>query len=121
MSWSKKAFNPFPNKPLFLRFSSTSLLKIQWEKEKLLVTSNFSFCHGVFYQCLELSAFFIKFEFCCLQTLSVWKSLKFVIWERVKNIFGRKKMLAPGFSPFPEMFSYILSLYQTIFAFNNPE
>ena len=21
---------------------------------------------------------------CCLQTLSVWKSLKFVVWERVK-------------------------------------
>ena len=35
--------NPFPNKPWFLRVCCTSLMKTQWEKEKLLVTSNFSF------------------------------------------------------------------------------
>ena len=34
-------FNPFPNKPWFLHVYSTSLLKTLWEKEKLLVTSNF--------------------------------------------------------------------------------
>ena len=42
-------FNPFPNKPWFLRVCSTSLLKTLWEKEKLLVMSNFSFTHSVFY------------------------------------------------------------------------
>ena len=31
-------FNPFPNRPWFLRVCSTSLLKTAWEKEKLLVT-----------------------------------------------------------------------------------
>ena len=36
-------FNPFQNKPRFLRVCSTSLLKTLWKKEKLLVTSNFSF------------------------------------------------------------------------------
>ena len=36
-------FHPFSNKPWFLRFSDTSLLKTLWEKEKLIVTSNFSF------------------------------------------------------------------------------
>ena len=41
--------NPFPNKPWFLRVCSTSLLKTLWEKDKLLVTSNFSFSHSVFY------------------------------------------------------------------------
>ena len=41
--------NPFPNKPWFLRVCSTSLLKSLREKEKLLVTSNFSFSHSVFY------------------------------------------------------------------------
>ena len=41
--------NPFPNKPWFLRVCSTNLLKTPWEEEKLLVTSNFSFSHGVFY------------------------------------------------------------------------
>ena len=35
-------------KPLFLRVCRTSLLKTLWEKEKLLVTSNFSFSHSVF-------------------------------------------------------------------------
>ena len=40
--------NPFPNKPWFLRVSSSDLLKTLWENEKLLVTSNFSFSHSVF-------------------------------------------------------------------------
>ena len=55
-------FKPFPNKPWFLLVCRTSLLKTPWEKEKLLVTSNFSFSHSVFYPFGELSAFFIKFE-----------------------------------------------------------
>ena len=54
--------NPFQNKPWFLHVCSTSLLKTLWEKEKLLVTSDFSFSHSVFYQFAELSAIFIKFE-----------------------------------------------------------
>ena len=41
-------FNPFPNKPWFLRVCSTNLLKTLWVKEKLLITSNFSFSHSVF-------------------------------------------------------------------------
>ena len=77
-------FNLFPNKPWFLHVYSTSNLKTPREKEKLLVTSNFSFFRGVFYLFRELSAIFNKFEICCLQTLSVWKSLKSVVWERVK-------------------------------------
>ena len=55
-------FNPFPNKPWFLRVCITSLLKTLWEKEKLLVTSNFPFSHGVFYPFGEFIAIFIKFE-----------------------------------------------------------
>ena len=55
-------FNPFPNKLLFIRFCCTNLLKTLWEKEKLLVTSNFSFSHSVFYPFRELSAMFIKSE-----------------------------------------------------------
>ena len=41
--------NPFPHNDTFWRPWETSLLKILWEKEKLLVTSNFSFSHSVFY------------------------------------------------------------------------
>ena len=54
--------NPFPNKPWFLRVCSTDLLKTLWEKEKLLVTSNFSFSHSVFYPFGEPSAIFNKYE-----------------------------------------------------------
>ena len=58
---------------LWLRVSSTGLLKMRWEKEKLLITNNFSFFHSVFYQFGDLS-----------ELLSVWKRLKFDVWERVK-------------------------------------
>ena len=78
-------FNPFPNKPLFLRVCSTSLLKTLWEKEKLLVTSNFSFSQCI----LPIWRTFYNFDQelnCHLQTLSVWKSLQFVIWERLKQL-----------------------------------
>ena len=54
--------NPYPNKPWFLRVCSKSLLKTLREKEELLVTSNFSFSHSVFYPFEEHSANFIKFE-----------------------------------------------------------
>ena len=40
-------FNPFPNKPWILRVCSRSPSKTLWEKEKLLITSNFSFSHSV--------------------------------------------------------------------------
>ena len=78
-------FNPFQNKPWFLLVCSTSLLKTLWDKEKLLVTSNFSFAHSVFYPIRELSSIFYQIWNCRLQTLSIWKSLKFVVWERVKE------------------------------------
>ena len=76
--------NPFPNKPWFLRVCSTSLLETLWEKEKLLVTSNFSFSHSVFYLFEELSAIFVKlkivvckvFEFGQVLNLSFGKGFK---------------------------------------------
>ena len=58
----KMAFNPFPNKPWFLRVYSIIHLKTLCEKEKLLVTSNFSFSHSVFYRYREFSTIFINNE-----------------------------------------------------------
>ena len=53
-------FNPFQNKPLFLRVCSQSLLKTLQYKEKLLLTSNFSF-PTVFTSLFgEISVIFIK-------------------------------------------------------------
>ena len=44
-----KNINPFPHSDTFWLHWETSILKTLWEKEKLLVTSNFSFSHSVFY------------------------------------------------------------------------
>ena len=49
---------PFPNKPWFLAVCSTSILKTPWEKEKLLLTNNFSF----FLSVGELSPILFKFK-----------------------------------------------------------
>ena len=53
---------PFPKQAWFLRVCCRSLLKTLWEKEKLLVKSNFSFSHDVFYLFGELSDTFMQFE-----------------------------------------------------------
>ena len=54
-----------------------------WEKEKLLERSNFSFSHSVFIPHRRTFCHFHRIWSCCLQSLSVWKNLKFVILERV--------------------------------------
>ena len=54
--------DPFPNKPRIKGVYSRSLLKTLEEKEKLLVTSNFSFSHSAFYLFRKLPANFIKCE-----------------------------------------------------------
>ena len=80
-----RLFNPFPNKPWFLHVCNTSLLKTLWEKEKLLVTSIFSFSHSVFNPFGELSAIFVKL------TIVVCKLFQF---GRVLNLsFGKGLIL----------------------------
>ena len=76
--------NPFLNKPWFLHVCSTSLLKTLWKKEKLLVTSNSSFSPQFFLPVWRTLFYFHQILNCRLQTISVWKSLKFVVWESVK-------------------------------------
>ena len=61
---------PLPNKLWFLYVCSTSFLKTLLEKEKLLITWPFCHIHQIWNG--------------RLQTLSIWKSLKFVFWEKVK-------------------------------------
>ena len=84
-SFTLMVLNPLPNKPWFLRVCSTSLWKTLWEKEKLVVTSNFFLSHSVFYPFGKLSANFIKFEivvcklfqFGSIQNLSCGKGLNY--------------------------------------------
>ena len=92
--------NPFPNKTCFLFVCSTSLLKTLWKKEKLLVTSNFSFSYSVFYPLEEVSAIFIKFvivvsklfQFGRVLILSFGKELR----DRSGNINLKNHALAKG-------------------------
>ena len=48
--------------PVFYVSAAQFFLKTLWEKEKLLVTSNFPFSHSVFYPFWDLAAMFIKFK-----------------------------------------------------------
>ena len=76
-------FNPFQNKPWFLHVCSTSHLKTLWQKEKLLVTRNFSFSHSVFYPFGELSVIFIKSEIVVCKFFQFGIAKNFIVWERV--------------------------------------
>ena len=68
-----ESWNPSPNNPWFLRVCRTSLLNTLWEKEKLLITSNFSFSHSDLYLFEELIAIFIKFEIVVCKLFQFWK------------------------------------------------
>ena len=52
---------------------------------KKTYNEQFSSSHSAFYTSEKRFAIFIKFKNCRLQGLSIWKSLKFVVWERVKD------------------------------------
>ena len=88
---------PFPYKSLFLHVCYISLLKTLWEKEKSLqaISPFFPQCFLPFYRTFSL---FHQIQNFPLQTLSIWKSLKCVVWERVNKKFKqwsqqREKML----------------------------
>ena len=91
--------NPFPNKPWFSRVCSRSLLKTLQEKEELVVTSNFSFSHSVFYPFQKLSAIFIKSEIAVCKVFQ-FGSLKFIVWERV-HIKISVLLIEWCYDPFP--------------------
>ena len=62
--------NPFPNNPRLKRLWDRRLLKTLWEKEKMLLTSIFSFYHNVFYPVKDKFYFlsYIYFVDCtCIQ------------------------------------------------------
>ena len=77
-------FNPFLNKPWFLRVYSMSFEntagkgEIARNEQFLLLSQCFlpvwrTFCH------------LHQIQNCSPQTLTVWKNLKWVVWERVKT------------------------------------
>ena len=71
----KEFVNPLPYNPDFKQHWRTRLLKTLWAKEKMLVTSIFSFSRCFLSISKGISVFKLHL-FCCLQTLSIWSSLK---------------------------------------------
>ena len=63
--------------PHFDTLNYIQLWKTLLEKEKLLVTSNFSFSHNVFYPIWQLFFILKALLKCRLQFVSVWTSLEF--------------------------------------------
>ena len=107
MDTVRRCINSFPNKPWYLRVWSTSLLKTLWEKEKLLVTSNFSFSPSVFYLYGELSVIFIKLETVVCKLFQFGGYLKFFVWERVKH--GSYKYIIDGLEQYYSKCLYLYS------------
>ena len=78
------SLNPFPYKPWFLRVCSTSLLKTEGIGE-IARNEQFLLFPQWFLPVLKAFCRFHQIWNCRMQTLSVWKRLTFVVWERVKN------------------------------------
>ena len=70
---TKAGLTPTQTSPGFYVSAVQAFWK-HWEKEKLLVTSNFSFSHSVFYPFEELSVIFIQFEISSANSLSLEES-----------------------------------------------
>ena len=68
--------------PSFKDVCCENLLKAQWEKEKLLIPSNFSFFQSVFCPFGKLSTIFIELNIVICQLFQFAKSLKFVFFGK---------------------------------------
>ena len=73
-------FNPLPHNPDFLLPAEKSLLKTLWEKEKMLVTSIFSFTHNVFYPSQNKFQFFIYIYFVICKSFQFGQVPFSVVW-----------------------------------------
>ena len=83
---SKYYFNPFPDKPWFLRVCCISFFENTVRKGKIARNEQFLLFSRCFLPIRETFCHFHQISNCRLQTLLVWKSLKFVVRERVKKI-----------------------------------
>ena len=78
--------NPFPHNDIFWRPWETSLLKTLWGKGEIARNEQFLLFPQCFLPVWKIFFHFRQIWNCRLQTLSVWKSLKFVVWWWVKEL-----------------------------------
>ena len=81
--------DPVPNKPWFLRACSTSLLKTVRDKGEIARNEQFLLFSQHFLPICRTFCHFHQNQNCCLQTITVWTSLKFVVWENNKPPFSK--------------------------------
>ena len=106
---SAVTLNPFANKLFF-----TCLLKALCGEEKLLVTSNFSLTHSVFYPFRVPFNQFHQILNCRLQTLLVWESIKFVVWERVIILSTGSNVQRPSRHVLRQRFYRLVSIHSKL-------
>ena len=82
-------FNLVPKTPLFLPICSIRLLKTLQEKEKIAPNKQYRLFPHIFYPFGGTFRHFHQIQNCHLQTLLVWKSLKFVVSERVNCVVSQ--------------------------------
>ena len=78
-------FNPFQNKPWFLRCLQNKSFENTVGKEEIAHNEQFLLLPQRFLPFCRSFCLIHQIKNCRLQTLSVWKSLKFVVWEKVKK------------------------------------
>ena len=77
--------NPFPNKPWILRVCSTCPLKNTGGNWEIACNEQFLLFPQCFLRYCRTFCHFHQNWNCRVQTLLVWRSLKFVVWERVNE------------------------------------
>ena len=121
---------PFPKQALGFSGLQYKPFENTWEKEKLQVTSNLSFSPQCFLPVWRIFSNFHQILNCRLQALSVWKSLRVVVWERVnpfsnkpwfvrvcctsllKTLWEKEKLLVTSnFSFFPKCFLPVSTMF----------
>ena len=92
--------NPFPNKPWFLLVSKNKSFENTVGKGEIARNEQFLLFPQCFLPFRKTYYYCNQIQNRRLQTLLVWKSLKFVVWERVNGRYsGKTHNHSPPFFP----------------------
>ena len=81
-------FNPFDKQALVFTCLQNKSFENTVGKGEIALYEQFLLFPQCFLPVWRTFCHFHQFQHCCLQTFSVWKSLKYVLWERVKLLEG---------------------------------
>ena len=85
--YNRQQVNPLLHKYSFRHISTKQLLKTLREKEKLLVTSNFSFSHNVFYSIKVLTSYiYFLLKWLVVLGFNATLTAKVISWRSVRHM-----------------------------------